>query len=246
MITKEDILKEIQKWAKKNGGLTPSEKIIREELRIPKWDWITYWTKITDLQSEAGLTPQGFDKTKYTKKDLCDEFIKLIREKKKWPSRDELDFKRRQDSSYPASGTFYKQLGLTRDLVSTILEYVKDKRGYDDVVNICNSVLEKYKNEGKIYEDDKVESGFVYGFVYLGLQHGDHKIGFTKDLDRRRDDITLLGSEPMTWIHEIETDDMRGVERYWHNRFKSKWLRGEWYKLNSSDVKAFKRWKRIF
>lgn len=71
------------------------------------------------------------------------------------------------------------------------------------------------------------------------------KIGKAKDIDRRREDITLLGSEPFELIHEIVTDDMKGIEKYWHNRFKAKWIRGEWFKLNSSDVKAFKRWKKI-
>lgn len=55
-----------------------------------------------------------------------------------------------------------------------------------------------------------------------------------------------MGSEPMEWIHVIETDDMRGVENYWHNRFKEKLKRGEWFKLDKDDIKAFKRWKNIF
>ncbi|MEK7472504.1 MAG: GIY-YIG nuclease family protein [Patescibacteria group bacterium] len=53
-----------------------------------------------------------------------------------------------------------------------------------------------------------------------------------------------MSSEPFQTIHEIKTDDMNGVEKYWHNRFKSKWLRGEWYKLNPSDVKALKHWTK--
>ncbi len=142
MLTKEEIIKEIKQWTEEHGGRTPSEKIIREELKIPKWEWITYWTKVTDIQREAGLIPQVFDKTKYTKKHLCDDFIKLIREKGKWPSRDELDFKRRQDSKFPASATFYKKLGLikTGEFTQTILEYVNDKQGYSDIIDICNSV----------------------------------------------------------------------------------------------------------
>src|SRR6266568_1522323 len=138
MLTKEEIIKEIKQWTEEHGGRTPSEKIIREELKIPKWEWITYWTKVTDIQREAGLIPQVFDKTKYTKKHLCDDFIKLIREKGKWPSRDELDFKRRQDSKFPASATFYKKLGLikTGEFTQTILEYVNDKQGYSDIIDI--------------------------------------------------------------------------------------------------------------
>lgn len=243
MLTKEEIIKEIQKWAKENGGRTPSA-IKFEEItgigpyELPKYSWSNYG----ELVLEAGLTPNLFDKTKYSHQDLCKMFVRVIREKGKWPTRAVLEIKHSHDSKFPASATFYKKLGQTRDLAQTILEYVKDKQGYKDVVNICIPVLEKYKNESDTSEDDKVESGFVY----LGLQHGDYKIGYTKDLNRRREDITLLGSGPMVWIYEIETDDMRGVERYWHNRFKSKWTRGEWYKLNPSDVKAFKRWKRIF
>jgi len=241
MLTRKEILKKIQEWAKENSGHTPSEKIIREELGIPKWEWITYWTKTSDIQREAGLTPQVFDNTKYTREELCNLFIKLIREKDKWPSRDELDFKRRQDAKFPASATFYKQLGLTRNLAQALLEYIEDKQGYGDITDICNSVLENQKEQDSLTQNENL----VRGFVCLGKQHGEYKIGFTKDLNRRREDITLLGSEPIEWIHTIETDDMKGVEDYWHNRFKDKLKRGEWFKLNKDDVKAFRRWKKI-
>jgi hypothetical protein len=242
MFSKEEIINEVRKWSEENGGRTPSEKIIREELKIPKWDWITYWTKVTDFQRDAGLTPHIFDNTKYTKSDLCNLFVKLIREIGKWPGRDQLDYKRRQDPKFPASVTFYKQLGLTGDLAQSILEYIKDKKDHEDIVSICRIIIEKYKNKSESSENSDIEKGYVY----LGLQHGDYKIGHTKDLNRRREDITLLGSEPIKWVHDIETDDMKGVEEYWHKRFESKLLRGEWYKLNPSDIKAFKRWKKIF
>jgi len=47
-------------------------------------------------------------------------------------------------------------------------------------------------------------------------------------------------------IHSIKTDDPSGVETYWHKRFDTKRLNGEWFDLNSADIKAFKRWQRIF
>lgn len=247
MLTKEDILKEIQKWAKENGGRTPSEKILREEIGIPKWDWINYWTKITDVQRDAGLIPQGFRKKKYNKKDLCEEFIKLIREKGKWPTRDELDFKRRHDSRFPASATFYKNLGLTGDLAQTILEHIKDKQGYGDVVDICNSCLEKYRNENEI-EEENSEKVKKHGWVYL-FKHGhfnQYRIGKTTDLLRRGSEIRIQLPERAILIHSIETADITGVETYWLNRFKSKSLNGDWFNLSRSDVKEFKAWKRIF
>ena len=246
MLTREEIIKEVQEWAKENGGITPSEKIIREELKIPKWEWITYWTKITDFQHEAGLAPQKFDKTKYNKNNLCDEFIKLIREKNKWPTRDELDYKRRQDSTFPASVTFYKQLGLTVDLALTILEYIKDKRGYEDVVNICDSVIQKYKNDNKTEIKDAEQAD--HGWVYL-FKHGhfnQYRIGKTTDLLRRGGEIRIQLPERAILIHSIETADITGVETYWLNRFKSKQMNGDWFNLGRADVKEFKSWKRIF
>jgi len=47
-------------------------------------------------------------------------------------------------------------------------------------------------------------------------------------------------------IHEIKTDEPVGLEAYWHNRFRDRRMRGEWFKLSAADIKAFKRWRRVF
>lgn len=109
---------------------------------------------------------------------------------------------------------------------------------------VCNDILEKYVDHNDNVKDESIKS-INSGFVYLGRQHGAYKIGKTKNAKRRRDDITLLGSEPFELIHEIKTDDVNGVEKYWHARFKSKVKRGEWFNLSKADIKAFKRWKKI-
>lgn len=251
LTNKEEILKVIQKWSEEHGGRTPGEKVIREDLGIPKWHWITYWTKVTDMQKDAGLTPQRFDKTVYSEKDLLNKFIKLIRHWEKWPSRDELDFKRRQDPSFPASGTFYKKFDKSRGLTLALIEHVKNKNGYEDVVEICNSVLVKH-NESTTGVDHSTEGGV--GYVYLlksSLRNAvAYKIGKTKDLEQRLKQLRQA-SNIEELVHQIQTDDIEGIEQYWLNRFSGKRLypnkpRDEWFKLNSSDVKAFKRWKRIF
>jgi len=242
MLTKKEILREIYKYAEENDNKTPSEKKLYENTKIGIYDRMKYWSNYGELVSEAGLIPNEFDKTKYSQEQLCKIFIKVIREKSKWPTRGELDVKHFSNSDFPISGTFYKKLGLTKELAKTILEFVEDKKGYSDIIDICKVVFKKFENQEESFENKDIN----HGFVYLGKQHGDYKIGHSTDPNRRREDVTLLGSEPFKEIYKIETDDMNGLEKYWHHRFKSKKKRGEWFNLSSSDIKAFKRWKKIY
>ena len=239
MVSREDILQEIRKVAKQNGGKTPSQKAFSENTDIGVYHWRKYWPTYGELVNDAGLTPNKIYNTKYTHNQLCELFIRVIREKGKWPTRGILDVKHYKDPDFPDSTTFYRKFGLTNGLAQALLDYVKDRQGFEDIIDISTSILKKFG------DNEVTNDNIISGYVYLGKQHGRYKIGKSKDLDRRREDITLLGSEPFELIWQIKTDDMNGVEGYWHERLKSKWIRGEWFKLTASDVKAFKRWKKI-
>ncbi|KKS98531.1 MAG: hypothetical protein UV73_C0001G0052 [Candidatus Gottesmanbacteria bacterium GW2011_GWA2_43_14] len=239
MWTKQDIIKELQRYAKEIGK-TPSQKVFFDNTEVGIYDRMRFWPNYGELVREAGLTPNEFDKTKYNHDQLCRLFIRMVRDGGKWPTRGILDVKHHSDLSFPDSSTFYKKLGLTSELAKTILKFVGDKRGYKDIVDICNIVIRE--NEDINFP---AEEGVVPGYIYLGKQNGSYKIGKSKNPNRRREDITLLGSEPFELVHEIKTDDMNGVEKYWHERFKSRHKRGEWFNLTRTDISAFKQWKKI-
>lgn len=244
MFTKEEIIRELQKLAKENGGKTPSENVFVENTRVGIYDRMRYWPNYGELVREAGLTPNKFDKTKYNRDQLCEIFIGFIREKRRWPTRGDLDVKHFNDPTFPHSQTFYRELGLTGDLIQTILEYVEGRKGFEDIVNACNSALERFKIHIEEF-DGKVEGKLGWVYLFKHGQYNHYRIGRTSDLLRRGSEIRIQLPERAVLIHSIKTVDPEGIETYWLNRFKLKQMNGDWFKLSRAEVKEFKRWKKI-
>ncbi|MDD5415919.1 MAG: GIY-YIG nuclease family protein [Candidatus Daviesbacteria bacterium] len=237
--SREEIIRELHECMEELGQ-TPSEESFYKYAKISKTvlqknGWVHYGK----LVEEQGLKPNVFDKTKYLDEQLCKMIIKLIRDLKKWPSRDEIDTRHYQDQSVPMSSTFYTRFNLAAGIAEAVLDYINGKSGYEDVILICKEAKRKFKR----YIDEP-DTNLVPGYVYLGFQNGQYKIGFATDPDRRIGQHSQYGPESMKTIHIIETDDARGIEAYWLNRFKDKSTgRPEWFKLTKSDIKAFKSMK---
>lgn len=238
-ITKQNILDAIQRTAKENGGVPLGRERFEKETGIKPYDFGKYWAKFSDAQREAGFSPNTLNSA-YNEEFLLEKLVAFIRELGRYPTRGDFLVKRNSDPEFPSPNTMTR-FGNKRDTAIKISKY-SARKGYDDIVELCKEIVENF--DEKKNADDSIANQNL-GAVYL-FKHGKYyKIGKTNDTVRRGNELKIQLPENLDLIHEIKTDDPSGIEAYWHRRFESKRMNGEWFDLNSSDIKAFKRWRRI-
>ena len=232
---KEFILSEIQRTAENGKALGKARYF--NETGIKESDWYgKYWTKWSDAVKEAGITPNEKQKplpNEYLLKKLAD----LTQELDKFPTAGDLKMKSRNDSNFPSHNTFSK-FGNKSNLAQALLNYAYENN-LQKIIPFCQNEI---KNEEDFSIIDTSEPD-EFGSVYLYKAGGNYKIGRTNNMKRRNREIQLQLPYEAELIHRITTDDPIGIEKYWHDRFSEKRLNGEWFKLNSKDVKAFRRRK---
>ena len=240
-MNKQHILDEIKRTAETNGGVALGKGRFFNETGIKESDWKgKLWIRWSDAVKEAGLTAQQMT-TAYDEQMLIEKFIAFIRELGHFPVIPELRIKSRNDKNFPSDSTFSSRLGSKQQIAKCIAQYCNQNEGYDDVLALCEPILEQSQvSEDEIGNPDDVAIGFVY-MIKRGRYY---KIGHTNSVGRRDYELGLKQAEKTRIIHEIKTDDPRGIEAYWHKRFETKCMNNsEWFDLTSADVSAFKRRK---
>lgn len=240
---KEDILAEIRRTAQENGGKPLGVARFEQVTGIGPYNWNKFWPRFSEAQREAGFEPNKLI-SGFTDEYLLESIANLTRELRKFPVYRELRLKRHQDKNFPDAKVF-ERFGTKKELVARLYDYCKTQPEYDDIMEILEPIYEPVVAEpGTESTSSEIT---VAGFVYLIKGHpGEYKIGRTNLIDRRLSELGATASIEQELIHEIKTDDPAGIETYWHRRFADKRMRGEWFKLSPADVKAFKRWRRIY
>ena len=239
---KEDILSEIRRTAKDNNDVPLGNIRLEKETGIKKSDWYgIYWAKRSDADKEAGYEPNKFSQEAYDKEWLIEQLIDFIKEKGKYPTIPEFKLKKRSNKDFPSITTFYN-LGKQHEVARKVIEYCKKNNVFPDVIEICKPICKSDETNNAIEQNDNADEN-DYGFVYLIKHDKDYKIGKAKHAGKRNYDLGLILPRDIEKIHVIRTDDPAGIEKYWHDRFKDKRGKGEWFNLTSQDVKTFKRRK---
>ncbi len=183
--------------------------------------------------AEAGLNAQLFT----SKKDLYLHFpllAELVKIRQRFPTEKEFDIFRNANREMPTINTFRLQFGTIASLREAFRSWAIENPSYNDVANLIPATLTK---------PAAVQSKPKEGWVYL-LKSGEHyKIGCGEELEKRVKQIKTNLPDTSTLIHAIRTDDPFGIENYWHRRFDEKRANGEWFKLISADVAAFRKRK---
>ena len=236
-MNKKHIINEIIRTAKDNNGKPLGKERFEKETGIRQSDWYgKYWAKWSDVVIEAGFNPNKMNLA-YTEEYIIEHLISLIKEIKRVPTMGDLRLKAYNSKGFPSHNTFNK-FGNKSTLIKRTIEYCNDRPQYQDIVEICKKAFKQKIASSEI-------TNIALGYVYLMKSGRYYKIGKADCVEKRNYEIGIKLPEESKIIHKIKTDDPFGIEAYWHKRFENKRKQGEWFNLSASDVKAFKKWKRI-
>ncbi len=207
------------------------------ETHIAEHQWKgRFWARWSDALTEAGLGPNAWNQRLDTD-DVLLNFVKAVRQHGKIPTEAEFELCRRTDSTLPSWNTIRGHFGNRTGLIAALAKLVAVDENYADIKAMLPL------NTSPAPSKPSIINKTPEGFVYL-IKSGDHyKIGQTENIERRFKEIGISLPDKATIIHTIRTDDPPGIETYWHNRFKEKRANGEWFKLSSLDISAFKKRK---
>lgn len=244
-MSRDGILCAIRETAASNNGKPAGRNRFEQLTGITEYDIGRYWARWGDAVREAGFDANVLNEA-FSDEHVLEKFVDLVVRLGRIPTNSEMRLERHaHDPTFPNVAVFGR-FGPKADLLARARSYCRDTGYAPEVLPI----LGRSPGSGGITANpsaDPVGADTEYGYVHLAQGHRhEYKIGRTNLVDRRVSEIGATASVELQLVHEIKTDDPIGVEAYWHRRFSDKRMRGEWFKLSAADVRAFRRWKRIY
>ena len=107
-----------------------------------------------------------------------------------------------------------------------------------DVYNKAKRIIANEKEETKDIQAQNTVKGIVY--LLKVEDEEQYKIGVTKNLSKRLDQISPKMPFELEVKHKIKSDDIYGLENKLHDKFDDKRIKGEWFELDKKDVNYIK------
>jgi Meiotically up-regulated gene 113 len=231
---REHIIAAIKRIAYSTNGQPPGIQVFRNETGIKDHEWLgVFWARWGDALIEAGFQANQFN-SKADSDTFLQKFANAIRHYKKFPTVAEQKLYRNFDPDFPDAKTLRVHFGIGSGMADAIRDWITRNPSYLDVTPHLPMVTAPLAVPKSSKRD---------GFVYLIKSGGFFKIGRGDELEKRIKQIRTALPDTSTLEHLIRTDDPPGIETYWHRRFADKRANGEWFKLSSQDVAAFKKRK---
>lgn len=232
---REQILAEIRKLATENGGRPPGSRLFERVTGIKMGAWYgVYWARWGDALIAAGLAANKPNE-KIDTDVLLEHLARACRHYGKIPTAGELRLYARQHAGFPGHNTISKAFSSRTDMLNQLAIWVNGNAAFGDVAQMMPI------NQ----PPDRVPASSVNstsdGHVYLIQSGAFYKIGRSDEIERRIKEIRIALPDAAKLVHSIRTDDPPGIEAYWHRRFQDRRANGEWFRLFSADVAAFKR-----
>lgn len=230
------VVAEIKRLAEENAGRPPGRRTFEQATGIREGEWLgVIWARWGDALQDAGFSANRMqgraDRDELLKKlfEACEHFRRM-------PTVSEYELLRAQSPSFPAYKTFQSNFGAKENIIWNLRQWLSENDYKGDLIGLLPIGKPKALPNTSVAKRASTE-----GYVYL-LHSGKHyKIGRSDELEKRVKQISIALPESVTLAHAIKTDDPVGIEAYWHKRFADRRANGEWFKLESADVQAFKR-----
>lgn len=237
-MNRQHIIDEIKRTAETNGGAPLGRLRFYRETGIKEADWRgVHWARWNDALAEAGFGPNQLTEAR-DDATLLNRMADLALELGRLPVKSEMRLKKRTDATFPNEKT-YDRFGSKHELLAQLRQHCAAQEKYAPVVVLLNAAL----GQDALATVRAEEPDPAIGFIYMLKAGRYYKVGRSNSFSRRSRELAIQLPETADTVHIICTDDPVGIEAYWHKRFESKRLNGEWFALSAQDVKTFKRRK---
>lgn len=132
-------------------------------------------------------------------------------------------------------------LGISPAILNSSRNRLK-QAGILDFKTINGSPNVTYSVQGSITGGSRIDSQTTYLYIFRNKESDDHKIGVSKDVDRRMSDIASSLNVKLELVSKYPVISAYKVESILHIHFKDKHVYGEWYKLNQSDIDVISKY----